>query len=365
MPTAHDVLELFTRQAPLSLAEDYDNVGLLIGSKKQEVMGVLCTLEVTPEGIQAALEKECNLIVSHHPLIFKGIKRIDSQSFQGRMINTLLRHNISLIALHTNWDRFYGGTSFFMGQLLGLESLQVLAPEKRRLSRLAFTVPATEAESLRARLNAFLRPVSTRYDNASQWWEVMESFRPAENAQPRYGTTGQLSEGSLIRLTLILYNDEIATALEIINQEHPYEEFWYEIQPLDNTAQTVGFGCIGNFKEPLTWQECLFKVKKTFGCPVIRHSRPHQRLIKRVAFCGGSGVSLYPQACRARADVFFTADVKYHELAEAEPDTILADIGHYESEYRVAEQFRDILASALPESVPIHVFHPENPVHYF
>jgi len=364
MPTVKNVLDFLTREAPLSLAEDYDNVGLLIGNAELEVTGVLSTLEVTPEGIQAALEKECNLIVSHHPLIFRGLKRIDLQSSQGNMINDLLRHHIALIALHTNWDRFHGGTSFYMGRLLGLENLQVLAPEPGRLSRLAFTVPSNKAQQLRSRFTELLRSVSTRYDSTAQWWEVTESFRPINNAQPRDGSLEQLSEKSLIKLVYILHDDQIASAFTILRKEHPYEEFWYEIQSLDNTAQTVGFGSIGNFREPMTWQDCLLKVKETFGCDVIRHSRPPQRLIQRVAFCGGSGASLYPEACRAGADVFITADVKYHDLAEASPGTMIADIGHYESEYRVAEQFRDLLRTFLPVSVPVHVFHPKNPVFY-
>lgn len=364
MLTVKDVLELFSRQAPLSLAEDYDNVGLLIGSPQHEVTGILCTLEVTAEGVQAAQNRGCDLIVSHHPLIFRGIKRIDPHSLQGSLIKTLLRHNIAVIALHTNWDRFHKGTSFYMGHLLGLEDLQVLAPEKGWISLLAFTVPASEAEQIRKRLNTVLRPVSARYDSAAQWWNVTESYRPVGEAQSRQGTNDQLSEHTLSRLLYLVNNDQISSILTTIRQEHPYEEFWHEIYPLENTVQTVGFGCIGNLKESIPWMDFIHKIKDTFGCPVIRHSRPHQRLIKRVAFCGGSGISLYPEACRAGADVFITADVKYHDLAEASPNTVLADIGHYESEYRVAEQFAEILKSTLPVPIPVEVFHPEKPVFY-
>lgn len=365
MPTVGEVLEILAQKAPVPLAEDYDNSGLLIGNALQEVKGILCTLEVTAEVLQEALDKKCNLIVSHHPLIFRGIRRLDPETSQGRLIARFLLHNTALISMHTNWDRIHGGTSFYMARLLGLEDVQVLAPEKDRLSLLAFTVPAVKADNLRTSLISILKPVSVLYDNACQWWPVAESYKPQAHARPAEGNAQSISESGLTRLQFIVYNEDILPALQTLRKEHPFEEFWHEIQPLGNTAQNRGFGCMGVWKEELTWQQCLQKVKATFGCRVIRHSHPHGGPVRRVAFCGGSGASLYKEACRAGADVFFTADVKYHDLAEASTDTILADLGHYESEYRVAEQFSDVLKEALPESIPVHVFNPQNPVFYF
>lgn len=363
--TVLDVLRTLEKTAPLDLAESYDNVGLLLGSPSMPVQSVICALELNEKVVAEATDRNAELIVCHHPCIFKPLKKINPDESAGRLLQQLIKRDIACIAMHTNWDRVAGGTSYYMAQRLGLMHRRTLAPETGRLVRLSLTTPQETFLSIREALNTSVQPISLKYAGGWMSWPVHEGFTPLPGSQPRQGHIHQPEISETLLLTVIVKETDLATALSALRRIHPFEEFWYEVTALDNATETVGYGCVGEWPEPLEWAEAMAKIKDVFKCPKIRCAPPPKGPVQRVALCGGSGAGLYSHARKAGADLYLTADVKYHDFAEADPRTLLVDIGHYESEFLVAEQFAEILQEAWPDSLTVHRIHPGPPVLYF
>lgn len=361
MATVAEILKKLQNLAPLTLAEDYDNCGLLVGDGEAEVCGVLCALELTPAALERALEWDCNLVLCHHPLIFRPLKRLSPRSRPGGLLYELVRHEMAVIAMHTNWDRIAGGTSFYMCRRLGLKNLRVLAPE-RRLSRLTVVVPWEESEKVKQAI-ANITFLGSLYQGERILKEQVDlepfSQKGADSAELE---TQKVENEKSVRLSFLLRKDDEPAILKAIRKVIPPEGCWLEWHSLDNVAPTVGYGCVGEFPEPMDWPQLALRLKEVFGCRSIRHSSPPHRPLRKVAFCGGSGAFLYLEACAAGADIYITGDVKYHDLAEASPETMLADIGHFESEHLLAEQFADVLTEQWGNSFPVHTFKVLNPV---
>lgn len=361
MVTVTDILKKLLQLAPLTLAEEYDNCGLLVGDGQTEVRGVLCVLELTPEALEKALEWDCNLVLCHHPLIFRPLKRLSPGTGSGGLLYALVRHEVAVIAMHTNWDRIAGGTSFYMCKRLGLKNLCVLAPE-RRLSRLSIVVPKEESDKVKQALAhmTFLRNLcpGERFLKEDGNFEFL-SIKGDNSARPE---PPRAENEKTVRLSFLLRKDDGPALMEAIRKIIPHEACWLEWNVLDNVAPTVGYGCVGDLPEPLNWPQLALRLKEVFDCRIIRHSSPSHQPLRRIAFCGGSGAFLYTQACAAGADIFITGDVKYHDLSEALPGTMLVDIGHYESEHLLAEQFAELLQEQWGNTFPIYFFKGQNPV---
>ncbi|MCS6981196.1 MAG: Nif3-like dinuclear metal center hexameric protein [Flavobacteriales bacterium] len=363
MATVTDILKKLQQLAPLTLAEEYDNCGLLVGEGQTEVRGVLCALELTSEALEKALEWDCNLVLCHHPLIFRPLKRLSPRSGAGGLLYALVRHNVAVIAMHTNWDRIAGGTSFYMCRRMGLKNLRVLAPEPR-LSRLSVVVPWEKSEKVKQAIGNITFSESL-YQGERILKELVDSeLFSQKGANPAELETQKVENEKRVRLSFLLRKDDGPAIIEAIPKIIPGEECWLEWNSLDNMDPTVGYGCVGEFPEPLNWPQLALRLKEIFGCQIIRHSPPPGRPLRIVAFCGGSGAFLYTQACAAGADIFITGDVKYHDLAEALPGTMLVDIGHYESEHLLAEQFAEVLREQWGEAFPVYFFKGKNPILY-
>ncbi len=350
--------------APLSLQEDYDNCGLLFGNPDWEIRGILLTLDLTPDVVDEAIMKQCNLIVAHHPFIFKGLKKLHPDATETGILTRAIRNDIALYAMHTNLDNIHEGINARLIRQFGISDFRLLKPQKGTLRKLITFCPANHASSVRDALFAAGAGVIGNYDQCSFNAEGEGTFRPLENANPFVGKLNQIHLEKEIRIEMIYHDyDESRVVSQLLNN-HPYEEVAYDLVPLGNQDPTAGAGVIGTLAEPVEAMEFLGRIKNLLHLPVLRHSGIPENQICKIALCSGSGSFLIPDAIRARADVFLTADIKYHEFFNTTDRLLLVDIGHYESEQIVKEWFHDVLIQKFPNFATLISELNTNPVHY-
>lgn len=332
------------RIAPPALQEGYDNSGLLVGDAEADITGVLITLDVTEAVIAEALEAGCNLIIAHHPIIFSGLKGLTGKTYVERTVIAAIQNNIALYAIHTNLDNILAGVNRKIAEKLGLTNLRILAPKKSQLMKLVTFVPLPQKDAVTEALWEAGAGNIGNYDQCSFQIKGIGTFRPNDQANPFLGTAMEQELVTELRLEMILPAHRKHAVLRALKKSHPYEEAAYFLSPLENDFQDVGSGMIGDLPsimEPFTFLEQL---KIQMDLTHLRHTAPVGKFIQRVALCGGSGSFLLEQAKRAGADVFISADFKYHEFFDAENQLMIADIGHYESEVFTKELIYEILS---------------------
>jgi dinuclear metal center YbgI/SA1388 family protein len=359
-----DVTNYIEQLAPLSYAEDFDNVGLLIGNYTTEVTGVLVTLDTLEETVEEAIAKNCNLIVSFHPIVFSGLKKINGNNYVERVVLKAIQHNIAIYATHTALDNVNNGVSAKMGEVLGLENMKTLIPKKGIIKKLTTYVPFEEATNLREKLFEAGAGNIGNYDNCSFNVEGKGSYRGNENSNPTVGEKGELmfEEETCITVTFDSYLE--GKILSALFKNHPYEEVAYEVITLDNQNQHVGMGMIGELPSAMNEKDFLLFVKETFKTGCVRHSELLGKPIKKVAVLGGSGSFAIKNAMRAGADAYISADFKYHEFFKAEKRILLADVGHYESEQFTKNLLVDYLSKKFSTFAIILSEKSTNPIHY-
>jgi len=351
--------------APPALKEDYDNVGLLVGSADDEVKGVLITLDVTEDVIEEATENDCNLIVAHHPLIFRGLKNITDKNATGRIIIKAIRNNIAIFAGHTNVDAVYEGVSGRMAEKIGLMNTSVLSPQKDKLLKLVTFVPLDYAGKVREAIFRAGAGVIGNYDSCSYNLTGSGTFRAGENTDPFTGEKGEMHFEQEVRIETVLPGFLKRKVVAEMIEAHPYEEVAYDLYPLENEWAMRGFGIVGELEKPVPEAEFLSFLKMTFNAGCIRHTAFLNRPVKKVALCGGSGSELLGNALGAGADIFITADFKYHQFFDAENRILIADIGHFESEQFTKELFFDILTKKFSNFAIRLSKVNTNPIKYF
>ena len=359
-----DVTNYIEQLAPLSYAEDFDNVGLLIGNYNTEVTGVLVTLDTLEETVDEAIANNCNLIVSFHPIVFSGLKKINGNNYVERVVLKAIQHNIAIYATHTALDNVNNGVSAKMGEVLGLENMKTLIPKKGIIKKLTTYVPFEEATNLREKLFEAGAGNIGNYDNCSFNVEGKGSYRGNENSNPTVGEKGELmfEEETCITVTFDSYLE--GKILSALFKNHPYEEVAYEVITLDNQNQHVGMGMIGELPSAMNEKDFLLFVKETFKTGCVRHSELLDKPIKKVAVLGGSGSFAIKNAMRAGADAYISADFKYHEFFKAEKRILLADVGHYESEQFTKNLLVDYLSKKFSTFAIILSEKSTNPIHY-
>jgi dinuclear metal center YbgI/SA1388 family protein len=343
MSKVKEIVQFFNELAPFAYQESYDNSGLLVGDPEQEVTGVLVALDMTEEVIAEAIASGANVVVAHHPIIFKGLKRLTGATYVERTVMEAIRYGIALIAVHTNADNYRFGVNHIISERLGLQNTQILVPQEASLLGLTVFVPEKHAESLRIALAEVGAGCIGDYDQCSFSLKGTGRFRPLENANPQIGRIGELESVAEERVTVILEKHQLSSVLKAMRANHPYEEVAHEIVALNNENQFVGSGMVGELQEAMQTLDFLNFVKESFDCGAIRYSNPVKNRVKRIAVCGGSGSFLLGAAKRAQADVFVTADFKYHEFFDAEKRIVIADIGHFESEQFTSVWFVEVL----------------------
>lgn len=359
-----DVTNYIEQLAPLSYAEDFDNVGLLIGNYNTKVTGVLVTLDTLEETVDEAIANNCNLIVSFHPIVFSGLKKINGNNYVERVVLKAIQNNIAIYATHTALDNVNNGVSAKMGEVLGLENMKTLIPKKGIIKKLTTYVPFAEANNLREKLFEAGAGNIGNYDNCSFNVEGKGSYRGNENSNPTVGEKGKLmfEEETCITVTFDSYLE--GKILSALFKNHPYEEVAYEVITLDNQNQNVGMGMIGELPSAMNEKDFLLFVKETFKTGCVRHSELLDKPIKKVAVLGGSGSFAIKNAIQAGADAYISADFKYHEFFKAEKRILLADVGHYESEQFTKNLLVDYLSKKFSTFAIILSEKSTNPIHY-
>jgi dinuclear metal center YbgI/SA1388 family protein len=350
---------------PLAIQEDYDNCGLLIGDRQMEVSGVLITLDVTEEIMEEAKRKNCNLVISHHPLIFKGLKKFTGDQFCVPIVIDAIKNDIGIYAMHTNLDNAFEGLNKKLITSLGVSNPKILSPVKGMLCKLVTFCPLDHTEKVRQALFDAGAGHIGNYDFCSFNLGGEGTFRASDKANPYVGEKNTLHAEPETRIEVIFPSYLENALIRSLLKSHPYEEVAYDIYPLNNSFAGVGAGMIGDLDSPREPAHFLQIVKETVKIPVIRHSRLINRKIKKVAVCGGSGAFLLNQAKQAGADIFLTGDIRYHDFFEVRNDLILADIGHYESEQVAKEWIYSILKEKFPNFALLISEITSNPVNYF
>ena len=351
--------------APLYYQESYDNCGLLVGNNQQEITGALLCLDCIEATIDEALQKNCNLIIAHHPIIFGGIKKLNGSNYVERTIIKAIQHNIAIYACHTNLDNVKLGVNKKIADKLGLINQQILAPKKQLLKKLVTFVPASHLEIVRQDLFAAGAGNIGNYSQCSFTNEGVGSFKPNELANPFSGTKGELSLEKETRLEVIFETVNLQAILSALHKNHPYEEVAYDVYQLENQYQNIGSGMVGELEKPIPEKDFLENLTKLFGLKTLKHTAFLNKTIKKVALCGGSGSFLLKNAINSKSDIYISSDFKYHEFFDAENRILIADIGHYESEQFTPEIFYEIISKKFPTFASYLTETNTNPVNYF
>jgi dinuclear metal center YbgI/SA1388 family protein len=338
-----DITTCLEQWAPMSLQEDYDNCGLLVGDENQSVQNVLITLDITEDVVDEAIEHGCELIVAHHPLIFKGVKKINNKHWLDRCIVKAIKHDICLYAIHTNLDNIATGVNKRIAEKLELKNTRILRPKEGKLLKLESFVPTKDVEDVLNALHQAGAGEIGQYDQCSFQSIGKGTFRPLGDANPTIGAVGKKEEVEETKIELLLPSHAKNTVLNTLIDAHPYEEVAYFLSEIKNRHQEIGSGYFGELGAAMSPAEFLSHLKQRMNLSVVKHTPIHTNSIQRIALCGGAGGFLLSDAIRAGADIFITSDFKYHEYFEADRKITIMDIGHYESEVYTKDLINDFL----------------------
>ncbi|SHL98247.1 Nif3-like dinuclear metal center hexameric protein [Hymenobacter psychrotolerans] len=364
MPTVQDLARTLEAAAPLAYQESYDNAGLQCGDPQMEVRGVLIALDCTPAVVDEAIRRGCNVVVAHHPLIFKPLKRLTGANEVEQTLLKAIRHDVALYAAHTNLDNVRHGVNRKLAEKLGLQNLRILDPKAGLLAKLVTFVPSAHTEAvLQALYKAGAGQIGD-YAACSFRTDGTFTFTPGPATNPFLGKPGQPHTGPEQRVEVLLPLHLQHAAVRALQQAHPYEEVAYDLIKLENTNQEVGSGMVGELPEPLSPQDFRQQLKTALGVPVVKHTE-FEKPIQKVALCGGAGSFLIHKARAAGADAYVTGDLKYHEYFGAEGRLMLCDVGHFESEQFTGEIFRDLLTEKFGSTFALFIAETNtNPVRY-
>ncbi len=357
-----DILEEF---APLEYQEEYDNSGLLLGNPETEVTAVLCCVDVNEKVLDEALKLDANLIIAHHPVIFKEVVRITGQTPVEKIIEMAIKKDIAVIAAHTNIDNVYSGVNKKICDKLDLQDCKIMDTGKKQFCKIITFVPENQAEKVRTAIFKAGAGHIGNYDCCSFNIQGEGTFRGSENTNPYVGKKGEIHFEKEIRIETILPRIILHKVIEAMINAHPYEEVAYDVYSLENDNPKAGSGMMGTLDSSLSVDEFLRLLKKTFKTQSIRYCKPGTGIISKVAVCGGSGSFLVEKAMKLGADAIVTGDVKYHQFFDFSERIMIADIGHYESEQYTQEIFYDLLTEKFPKFA-VHLSKINtNPINYY
>jgi dinuclear metal center YbgI/SA1388 family protein len=359
------VIHVLEKLAPLSLQESYDNAGLIVGTDERECTGIITSLDVTESVVEEAVKRKCNLIVAHHPVIFKGIKKLNGKNYVERTVISAIKNDVAIYAIHTNLDNIAEGVNKKIAEKLHLQNCKTLLQKEGTLRKLVTFSPVKSAEEVRNALFAAGAGAIGKYDECSFNVDGQGRFRAGGESHPYVGEIGERHLENETRIEIIfpafLQNKIIAS----LKESHPYEEVAYYIQSLENVQENVGSGLVGELASEVSEKDLLESLKKGFNLSVIKHTAFLEKKVKKIAVCGGAGIFLLPAAIAAGAQVYVTSDIKYHDFFDADGRILLADIGHYESEQFTIDLLTDFLQQKFPNFAVLKTEMNTNPVKYF
>ena len=360
----NEICEALNKLAPEYFAEDFDNVGLIVGDAHQEVNKALITLDTTEDVVNEAIEKDCELIISFHPIIFKGLKRLTPTDYVSRAVIKAIKNDIGIYATHTALDNIHKGTNRSIAKALELTNTEILVPKPRTIKKLTTYIPVDDTEKVREALFAAGAGNIGNYERCSFTLAGNGSFKGNEDSNPVKGERGitQLESENQLNITYAAHKE--SAVLEALFHSHPYEEVAYEVETLENKNQQRGIGMIGDLPKSLSEQAFIDRLKNKFQTPCIRHSVLTGKKINRIAVLGGSGSFAINKAKSLGADAFVTADLKYHDFFQSEDELLLADVGHFESEQFTKPLLHDYLKEKFPNFAFVLAETNTNPVQY-
>ena len=342
------VIRCIENYAPLRYQEDFDNAGLIVGDAEAETDAALLCIDITEDVIDEAISKKINLIISHHPVVFSGLKKFTGKTFTQRIIAKAIKYDIALYAAHTNMDNIAGGVNTKICEKLGLVNCKILQPRNNELVKIVVYVPESHAEKVRrAMFDAGAGNIGA-YSNCSFNTQGKGTFLAGKNTKPFVGEAGKLHVEDETRVEMIATKNNLREIEKAIVRNHPYEEIAYDIYNVENAYENVGSGMLGDLPSPMTYDNFYEMLKNVFSLKIIRTTKPVSETISRVALCGGAGSFLLGEAIANQADIFISGDFKYHQFFDADGKITIADIGHFESEQFTTEIFYDIIKKNLP-----------------
>lgn len=365
MVKIQEVCNYMEEWAPLSWQESYDNAGLIVGDAQTELKGILVSFDCTEEIVQEAIDKNCNLIIGHHPILFNSIKKLTGKNYVEKTLIKAIKNDIAIYASHTNLDHAPQGVSQVLANKLGLKKTKVLDPFKESLKSLVFFVDKNNEEKVSDALFKVGAGNIGNYSDCKFTSEGMGYFTPNEKSNPNIGSQNIPEKVEEKRIEMIFPRYLENKIIQTLKNNHPYEEVAYYITKLDNTWQDVGAGIIGELENEMEINDFLGMVKEKLSLKIIRHTKNEKRKIKKVALCGGAGAFLIQKAKNASADIYLTGDLKYHEFFDGENQLILADIGHFESEIYIKQAIHHYLSKKFSNFAVLNSELNTNPVHYF
>ena len=359
-----EIITILEEMAPLAYAEDFDNVGLLVGNEDENATGILVCHDALESVVDEAIAKKCNLIVCFHPIIFSGMKKITGKNYVERSVLKAIKNDIAIYAVHTALDNHKNGVNKIFCDALGLVNTKILIPKSNFIQKLiTYTIPENAEQVRNALFEAGAGKIGN-YEYCSFNSQGIGTYMGNENSNPEIGERFEFVEAKEIKIEVTFEKHLQSKILRALFKNHVYEEVAYEIYDLQNQHQNIGLGMVGELEKPLSEDEFLSFVKSKMHCGGIRHSSLLGKSIKRVAVLGGSGSFAIKNAIQAGADVFLTADLKYHNFYEAENKILIADIGHYESERYTKNYIVDYLKEKITNFAIVLSEENTNPVKY-
>lgn len=359
-----EVARILNEFFPFALQESYDNSGVILDFDR-EISKILVAFDVNMEVIDEAVGENANLIISHHPVIFSGIKKLSSKSLSDQVIIKAIENKISIIAVHTNIDNSFEGVNGAIAKKLKLKNSSILRPMSDQLVKLTTYAPHEYAGIVRDALFACGAGEIGGYSQCSYNAVGEGTFMASENCNPFVGEKNQIHFEPETRIETIIPEYLLSTAIRNLKKVHPYEEVAYDLYPLKNKNPKTGAGIIGELGKAIATTDFLKLLKDLFGISVIRHNELRTSEINKVAFCGGSGSFLINDAIRQKADIYITGDLKYHDFFDAQKKIILADIGHFESEQHTIDIIIGVLIKKIPNFAILKTNITTNPITYF
>jgi len=359
------ITKVLEQVASLSLQETYDNAGLITGNPGWECTGVITSLDATEAVVKEAIEKKCNLIVAHHPIVFGGLKKITGKNYVEQTIIAAIKNDIAIYAIHTNLDNVIAGVNGRIADKIGLINRCVLQPKPAPFKKLYTYVPTAHLEKVR---NALFEAGAGQIGNYSECSFVSPgegTFKAGAGSSPFVGKPGERHHEAEQKLELVFESWKQAAVVEALLESHPYEEVAYDIIHLDNVSAGIGSGLVGELPDETGETAFLQQLKDSFGLKIIRHTALAGKKVKKIALCGGAGSFLVNAAIRCGADFYITGDMKYHEFFDANGQLVIADIGHYESEQFSIDLLIDLLTEKFPNFAVLKTGVNTNPVQYF
>lgn len=359
-----ELLEFLESIAPLAYQESYDNSGLICGNIDAEVKSVMITLDCTEEVLDEALSAGCSLVIAHHPIIFSGLKKINGKNYTERVIIKAIKNDIAIYAAHTNFDNIHNGVNERIAEKLGLINTKILSPQTGKLRKLITFCPVDKADHVRKALFDAGAGHIGNYSECSFNVEGYGTFKANKGANPYVGEKGKQHHENELKIESIYTVERERAIIEALLKSHPYEEPAYDLIELANKNNKVGSGMIGNLSFPEDENVFLKNLKQVMQTSCVRHTKLTGKKVSKVAVCGGSGSFLLLEAINAGADVFVSADFKYHQFFDADNKIVIADIGHYESEQFTKQLFYDLLTKKFP-TFAVHLSKINtNPINY-